>query len=467
MPDGEVNPPDTHRNDRFADLVERVRSLPELNDPDAMRSSAASIAADLEALSAAQANPEVAEASCLQPVKMDQREPAIIDVIAGFDRLAARLALQPDAASKNLARAVRVWRSSKADDRFNFEAAIGVGSNWREQLAQQEALRILARKKFPNATAWQASRKLEAFLSRYHRVDWERDNRPRRKPNADNAEAFVVLNLHKKPPGALTIYRNLLSNSPLVSPPKADATFQASEQHPMALTLAKNRNTDTSAAARLQDDTAYAAAQQVVDIITERSNRLRREAERLRLEDVFAVKAPEADSANDRFLRQKLADLQAEPPLTPIPPTTREAATPAIAKALEAAAGGEVLPSLSLAEQLQRIEAEQNVLREGLTSAMEVRDEIAAELSTKRALAELPAWNRDQTELLEAARTVSRVMGRIGQREASIVLGGFTWRGHILRMPSAARTPRLLGSEDRFDSEISQWTRELQAMGIL
>jgi hypothetical protein len=92
--------------------------------------------------------------------------------------------------------------------------------------------------------------------------------------------------------------------------------------------------------------------------------------------------------------------------------------------------------------------------------------EIAAELTLEYSLRLRPAWNALQLELYRAAQELARTTRRVRELRASIVAAGIGSRSDVLAMPGV-RSPLILGDESDWHSEIAQWRRILEQIGIL
>ncbi len=177
------------------------------------------------------------------------------------------------------------------------------------------------------------------------------------------------------------------------------------------------------------------------------------------------LRANPNDPKADR-LRQRLAALKV-PPRAPPPDAADEPALPAtVALALAVVHGNKPAPSASDAVRLAELRADLDRVDDGIRAQHEVLARIKDELAQH--VADL-VRDEQRARVLKVYRALQAFSAAVDEEIAltrEVQAAGYAWRGDLLP-GSSLRAGVIAGSEARWDSEVSQLRRRLEAAGIL
>jgi hypothetical protein len=178
----------------------------------------------------------------------------------------------------------------------------------------------------------------------------------------------------------------------------------------------------------------------------------------------FAGRLPSDDSEQDKPLRAKLRELQADPPLQPTPPRALPTASLAIQRGLAILQGEKIEPAPTIGEQITEIDGQLTELGRAITEQSQIVNEKLAEVAADYGKELLPVWNAAVLEMYRAAQELSRSTTRFRELRARCIVNGI--RTEILRSPNVS-APLVLGDETDNTSQISFWRRTLEEWGVL
>jgi hypothetical protein len=192
--------------------------------------------------------------------------------------------------------------------------------------------------------------------------------------------------------------------------------------------------------------------------------------ERLALEGHFANRPPSgaSDGERDAVLRARLVKLQALPAYRSTDSTEPAPADvpPALAAALGLLKGEDVPPEVSPAERRARLERERQTLKEAMQLQAGIVEQLRAELSYE-VCKELKAHHDAVlVAFLRALQTSAALADKERDFRSALLIAGYEIQPDLLPAPFIA-APVLLGSERRYDSQISNYRRFLQQRGIV
>jgi hypothetical protein len=185
---------------------------------------------------------------------------------------------------------------------------------------------------------------------------------------------------------------------------------------------------------------------------------------RLSYQNHFAGRSAVDDSEADKPLRARLAELESDPPLRPIPPRTLPTASAAISRGLQILAGEKIEPAPTIALQIAEIDGQLTDLGRAIAEQREDVDAISGELAAEYGRSLLPAWNAKVIAMFRAFQEASRATTDFREFRARIINAGI--RTEILRSPNVS-APLILGDESDNTSQITFWKKTLQTWGLL
>lgn len=216
----------------------------------------------------------------------------------------------------------------------------------------------------------------------------------------------------------------------------------------------------------LRADPRYIAAASLLAEFRARHERLEQERIRLAIEHQLRGKAPDEKSPADAQLRDRLAVLQALPPLPVAAAPGAAHAGDRIAKGKAILNGETVAAPADHSGKMAEIDRQLEAIREAIFEQSEVVNEIVGQITLEIATDLKPQWDALQLQWYRSAQEFARVTAQVHDLRARIVAAGILSRSDVLAMP-AVRSPLILGSETSYDSEISHWRRILETLGIL
>jgi hypothetical protein len=214
------------------------------------------------------------------------------------------------------------------------------------------------------------------------------------------------------------------------------------------------------------DDPAYRAATDLLAQFSNRIDLLQRARLRVTYEVHFSTRSPENDSETDKTLRQRLADLAADPPLQPVPAAAPSAPSPAIAKGLAVLAGETVAPPPSFTARIADIDRQIEALRPAYAEQRERCAALLDELSFEYWQELKRHWDTFVVRDFFDAQQLSRSFARHRDFHRSILAAGIRFRSDVLKEPNI-QMPLLLGDEADYNSGISYWRRLLEDWKVL
>jgi hypothetical protein len=217
----------------------------------------------------------------------------------------------------------------------------------------------------------------------------------------------------------------------------------------------------------LRADPRYEAASSLLSSFRDRFIRLQQERDRLILDHALRGKPADPKSSADAVLRQRLAQMQALPPL----PAGGEAGSTtdtndAIARGVALMAGYAAPKPQDHATQIADIDRAITVMHDAVIAQTEVVDEIHQQLTLEIANDLKPEWDALQLLWYRSAQDFAAMTRRVQDLRIRITAAGIGSRSDLLAMPNV-RSPLMLGDETVWDSEISTWRRILERLGIL
>ena len=217
---------------------------------------------------------------------------------------------------------------------------------------------------------------------------------------------------------------------------------------------------------RVYDEPAYMAAAELLAAFRQRLARLEQEKQMIDLERHLGARFPDPKSTTDQSLRAKLAALKALPPLTPVPSAPSTGLTPAISAGLEVMKGGTIAAPPGRAARVGELDAQIDTLSTAIREQSEIVQKAVEEISEKISRRIKPGWDAAQIAMYRAAQELARATRRVRDFRAAINEAGIRSRSDLLLTP-CVRAPLVLGDEDVPYSEISEWRRILENLGIL
>jgi hypothetical protein len=164
-------------------------------------------------------------------------------------------------------------------------------------------------------------------------------------------------------------------------------------------------------------------------------------------------------------LRENLRRLRADAPAATPVPADADAASKAILDAMSVLRGEPAVPPVGHDKQIAAIDAAIDSLDAAIREQTSIRDAIIGELTHEYAKQLKGTWDRLQLEFYRSAQELSRNTRRVNDVRARIVAAGF--RDSQLLMTPRVNAPIVLGYETDWNSEIAEWRRVLERMGIL
>ncbi len=240
----------------------------------------------------------------------------------------------------------------------------------------------------------------------------------------------------------------------------ADTQVAAARNRGAALDQAADRlNLD------LHGDPRLAPAERLLAAFRGRSARLARERERVALERASRERTGNGTQRDD-MLRTRLAELRQDEPIVAAVDPPTDAPTAAISAGLKVLAGEPAPKPRDYAAQIAEIDRQLEILREAELDQAAVVAEIADTVTVELLNRVAPEWAKLQLSAYRAAQELARATGRVRDLRATILNAGIELRPDILPQP-AVRAPLMLGDEAEYDSEISNWRRILERLGML
>jgi hypothetical protein len=205
-----------------------------------------------------------------------------------------------------------------------------------------------------------------------------------------------------------------------------------------------------------------AGAQDLLDAFVNKLRDLERQRKILLFEQSLASATREQTRVQ---LGANLRRLRADAPAATQVPANADAASKAILDAMSVLRGEPAVPPLGHDKKIAAIDAGIDALDLAIREQTTVRDAIVGELTHEYAKQLKGAWDRLQLEFYRSAQEFSRNTRRVNDVRARIVAAGF--RDSQLLMTPRVNAPIVLGYETDWNSEIAEWRRGLERMGIL
>jgi hypothetical protein len=218
---------------------------------------------------------------------------------------------------------------------------------------------------------------------------------------------------------------------------------------------------------RIYDDPRYVEKADLLSKFSRFMERLERARLQLVLERELSDKAPDPRSTSDTALRAKLAELRAEPPLAPEAPSAAPAtASAAIHRGVQILNGETVAALPNHASRLAELDRLRDSMHDAVIEQTEAVDHIAVELTYEYAAPFDPAWKALQLQYYREGQQLSRTTTRIRALRAAFTANGFRPRSDVFVTPNV-RGPLIIGDESAWNSEISEWRKTVERLGIL
>jgi hypothetical protein len=163
-------------------------------------------------------------------------------------------------------------------------------------------------------------------------------------------------------------------------------------------------------------------------------------------------------------MRDRLASHRANKPQAPAPPSSSEL-PPAVAAAIELL-GGVKRPRFNPAETMAQLEHEKGLLWQGIVVLEDIVKAVKEEYELQANRQMLRAWDEGLVIRFRGARAHSAGSDGLLAIRSALAAAGCSVRADVLRQTSMT-SQLILGSEHKFDSEISRERRQLEEWGLL